>query len=418
MQQNHVFVLDTTKRPLTPCRPAQARRLLSQGKAAVFRRYPFTIILKEEKPDAVAQPITIKIDPGSKTTGIALVQNNRVVFASELSHRGSLIKKALADRAMYRRHRRHRKTRYRQPRFLNRTKSKGWLPPSLMHRVLTTMTWVKRFQRYTNVTNLTVERVKFDMQKMLNPEISGVEYQQGTLAGYTVREYLLEKWGRQCVYCNATNIPLQVEHIVPKSSGGSNRVSNLTIACQCCNQKKGTQPLEVFLRKKPELAKKIKAQCKSPLRDAAAVNATRNAILQALTNTGLPVETGTGAQTKFNRTAQGYPKEHWIDAASTGKSGRFVSLDPNLLPLVIAAKGQGTRKKAVLNRYGYPIQHRNLKPINGWRNGDIALFEGVAYRVTPRVTGSFALYGEAKPFNRPHTRLKRLHHFDGYIYDS
>jgi hypothetical protein len=48
------------------------------------------------------------------------------------------------------------------------------------------------------------------LQKLENPEISGIAYQQGTLAGYELREYLLEKWGRKCAYCDATNVPLQI----------------------------------------------------------------------------------------------------------------------------------------------------------------------------------------------------------------
>ena len=56
-------------------------------------------------------------------------------------------------------------------------------------------------------------------QLMANPEISGIEYQQGELQGYEVREYLLEKFGRKCAYCGAENVPLEVEHIIPKSRG-------------------------------------------------------------------------------------------------------------------------------------------------------------------------------------------------------
>ncbi len=89
------------------------------------------------------------------------------------------------------------------------------------------------------------------------------------------REYLLEKWGRNCVYCGKSDRPLQVEHIKPKSKGGSDRVSNLTLACECCNQKKSDQSLSEFLKKKPDLAKKIEDKAKSPLQDAAAVNSTR-----------------------------------------------------------------------------------------------------------------------------------------------
>lgn len=136
---NFVFVVDTHKRPLDPIHPGEARHLLNAGKAAVFRQYPFTIILKEEV-NATPEPIKLKLDPGSKTTGIALKQGNRIIFAAELQHRGRQIKDALLSRRQLRRGRRNRKTRYRKPRFLNRVRPAGWLAPSLQHRVLTIMT--------------------------------------------------------------------------------------------------------------------------------------------------------------------------------------------------------------------------------------------------------------------------------------
>jgi len=142
-----------------------------------------------------------------------------------------------------------------------------------------------------------------------------VEYQQGTLAGYEVREYLLEKFNRTCVYCVKRDVPLEVEHIVPKSKGGSDRVSNLTLACVPCNQKKGNQDVKVFLQDKPTVLKKVQSQTKRPLRDAAAINAIRYAIGDVLKKFGLPVSFWSGGRTKYNRTKQGYAKDHWIDAA-------------------------------------------------------------------------------------------------------
>jgi len=140
--------------------------------------------------------------------------------------------------------------RYRAPRFLNcGNKAKGWLAPSLQHRVDTTVAWVNRFQQLVPVAGIAQELVRFDMQVMENPEISGVEYQQGTLAGYEVREYLLNKWNRECSYCGAKDVPLQIEHIHSKACGGSNRVSNLALACQPCNQKKGAQMFACFWRR-------------------------------------------------------------------------------------------------------------------------------------------------------------------------
>ena len=181
-----VFVASNTRQQLMPCTPA--RMLLRGRKAAVLRRYPFTIIVKA-RTDGDLQPIELKTDPGSKVTGVALVadyakRGKTVVWAMDLQHRGQAIKDALDSRRGIRRGRRNRKTRYRASRFDNRTRQDGWLAPSLMSRVYNVMTWGQRLQRFTPLRSVAVETVRFDMQAMVNPEISGVEYQQGTLAGY------------------------------------------------------------------------------------------------------------------------------------------------------------------------------------------------------------------------------------------
>lgn len=133
-----VLVLSTSKKPLMPCRPARARKLLNKGKAKVYRTYPFVIILNEEK-EIIPQKLEIKIDPGSKTTGIVLVAHYKrgaaCIWAEHLDHRGPAIKKSLGSRRGLRNSRRQRKTRYRPPRFDNRRRCKGWLPPSLQSRV-------------------------------------------------------------------------------------------------------------------------------------------------------------------------------------------------------------------------------------------------------------------------------------------
>lgn len=194
--QNYVFVLDTNKQPLNLVTPKRARELLTKQKASVFRMYPFTIILKHAVSNPAPKILTIKLDPGSKVTGIAVLDGENVIWVAELEHRGWQIKDSLLTRRYLRRNRRNRKTRYRQAKFNNRKRKEGWLAPSLMHRVVTIETWVKRLCRYAPIISIAMELVKFDTQKLQNPEIDGVEYQQGELAGYEVREYLLEKWGR------------------------------------------------------------------------------------------------------------------------------------------------------------------------------------------------------------------------------
>lgn len=379
---NCVFVIDAGKRPRRAVHPGQARRLLSLGLAAVFRRYPFTIILKESRAQQPVNEYVLKIDPGSKITGIALRLRQNVLWAAQLIHRGFQIKEKLLQRSQRRRNRRARKTRYRQARFLNRTSVKGSLPPSLAHRVLTTMTWVKRLMRYCPVTAIAQELVRFDTQALQNPEISGVEYQRGELFGYEVREYLLEKWGRKCAYCGKENTCLEVEHIQPKSKGGTDRLSNLTLACHQCNQKKGDRPIEDFLKKNTDLLNKIKSLAIAPLRDAAAVNATRWALYSDLKDTGLNVSACTGGRTKWNRARLGLPKTHWLDAACVGAVD-----DLNVLtskPLSIKARGQGGRQKAALNKYGYPVRHNPLRPIRGWFTGDVVSFQWYCRKTDPK----------------------------------
>ncbi|MBC6478764.1 MAG: HNH endonuclease [Hormoscilla sp. GM7CHS1pb] len=417
--QNRVFVLDTNKQPLSPTHPARARKLLKQGKAAVFRTYPFTIILRKTVKDPGDEPHRIKLDPGAKVTGIALVneRTGTVVWAAELTHRGDMIRQKLEKRRVVRRNRRKHKTRYRPARFNNRKRPNGWLAPSLQHRVETAMTWVKRLRKYCPITDISMELVRFDMQKLRNPEISGVSYQQGVLFGYELREYILTKWRHQCAYCGAKEVPLEIEHIHPKSKGGSDRVSNLAIACHKCNQKKGDKHVEQFLKKKPEVLKRLLAQAKAPLRDAAAVNSTRWALYNRLKETGLAIETGTGGLTKYNRTLQGLSKTHWLDAACVGKSTPMLKI-ATTQPLLITCKGRGGRQKAVVNKYGYPISHRPLKPIKGWQTGDITKHQvyGIG-RITPRSRGSFVLTKSDKTQKsvKP-TDLKPVSRRDGYSY--
>jgi 5-methylcytosine-specific restriction endonuclease McrA len=287
---SRVLVVSSERRPLAPCTPARARWLLTQKKAAVLRRYPFTIVLTEQPSGTVVPVLRAKIDPGSKTTGIALVNDatQQVVWAAEVQHRAQLVKQGLDKRRRCRRSRRLRHTRYREPRFQNRRRPVGWLAPSLDSRVQNIVTWIQRLQRVCPLGAISLELVRFDMQLLQNAEISGVAYQQGELAGYEVREYLLEKFQRRCAYCGQSDIPLEIEHIVPRSRGGSDRGSNLTIACHACNQTKGDRTGEEFGH--PNIQK----QAKAPLNDAAAVNSTRWALYHRLRAIALAVETSSG----------------------------------------------------------------------------------------------------------------------------
>jgi 5-methylcytosine-specific restriction endonuclease McrA len=426
-----VFVLSSDGQPLDPCHPARARQVLRRGRARVVRRFPMTIQLLDRRADqSTTHPLRLKIDPGSRTTGLALVTeaSGTVVWAAELTHRSTAIRDALLTRRAFRHNRRHRHTRYRPARFRNRRRPGGalgvWLAPSLRSRVEHITTWYRRLAQRCPIRAISVELVRFDTQAMVNPEIRGVAYQQGELLGYEVREYLLDKWGRTCAYCRATEVPLQVEHIVPRARGGSDRVSNLTLACGPCNQRKGAQTAAEFG------FPHVQAQAQRPLRDAAAVNSTPGtlwvALYQALQATGLPVETGTGGRTKYNRTRLGWPKTHWQDAACVGASTPDHLRITTPTVVQITATGRGRHSRTKLDKYGFPrLRLPRQKRFFGFQTGDMVearVPSGTKRgryvgRVAVRASGSFNVTTATGTVQGLHQRFVRLlQRADGYRY--
>jgi len=427
---SQVFVLDTTKRALNPVHPGRARLLLKQGKAAVYRRYPFTIILKRAVEQPSLEALRVKVDPGSQTTGLAVVNDasGEVVWAAELRHRGKQIKRDLQSRRALRRSRRQRKTRYRQPRFDNRRKKQGTLPPSLESRVCNVVTWVRRLRRLCPIAAISQELVRFDTQALENPAIEGVEYQQGQLSGYEVREYLLLKWNHRCAYCDASSVPLELDHVHPRAKHGSNRVSNLVAACTPCNRRKGNQEIGVFLADDPERLARILAQVKTPLMDAAAVSATRWALHDRLVWLGLPVECGSGGRTKYNRVRRGLPKSHWLDAVCVGVSTPEHLDVHGVVPLHIRATGHGSRQMCRMDRYGFPrTRPKQAKRVKGFQTGDLVraiVPKGTKQgryvgRVAVRTNGSFNLTTEHRTVQGiSHRFCTLIARSDGYSYQQ
>jgi hypothetical protein len=289
----------------------------------------------------------------------------------------------------------------------------GWLPPSLVARVNQTLNAVSMIIKYVPITAISTEHVKFDTQLMENPDINGIEYQQGTLYGYEMREYLLEKWGRKCAYCGKENVPLEIEHMTPKTRGGSNRESNLAIACHDCNQKKGDMTAAEF--GKPE----VQAKASKPLREAALMNATRWRLWNDLKAFGLEVEAGTGARTKMNRIRAGLPKEHYFDAACVGASCpdklRICANKVN----VWKVNGRGNRQMMQPDKYGFPRQYRSRsKMVNGFMTGDIVKatggkHEGVTGRLVARVRGPYIMKGGER-FGVSFKKLALIRRNDGW----
>lgn len=423
-----VFVLDKNHTPLQPCHPARARQLLTKDRAVVARHTPFTIRIKDRTVQASeVDGVQIGIDPGSQHTGIAVFTHQagqrRGRYSIQLDHRGAQIRKKTGQRSAYRRRRRSANLRHRAPRFSNRTRPRGWLPPSLKHRVQTTIAWVDRITRWAPVTAVHVERVAFDTHALsAGTPLEGTEYQQGTLAGYEVREYLLAKFDRACVYCGATNTPLNIDHVHPRSRGGSNRMSNLVLACMPCNQTKSDRPVEEFVTNTRTLAR-ILARAKTPLRDAAAVQSTRWALWRAL-DERLPTRVASGGRTKWNRIRNHLPKSHTLDALAVGKADTLTRTVSRVL--VAGCAGRGSYSRTRTDKHGFArLRLPRTKGVFGFSTGDLVravVPKGKKAgthtgRVAVRASGSFNIttsQGTIQGINRKYVRL--LQRADGYGY--
>jgi len=410
-----VFVLNKNKKPLEPVHPAVARKLLKSGRAVVHKIYPFTIRLKELVTTDVVPNYRLKIDYGSKHTGIAILKNNEVVFMAQIHHRTN-IKSKLLDRRAFRRNRRNRKTRYRQVRFLNRRRKDGWLPPSLQSRVQNIKTIVNRLIKICPIGSISYENIKFDTQRLRNPNISGVEYQQGPLIGRKPKEYLIEKFGRRCSYCGKEHVRLEKEHIIPESRGGTDRIDNLRLACRECNLKKNDKTAKEFGY--PEIQKQVKES----LRNTAIVNSIRTAINNVLKSTGLPIEYGRGAITKLNRISIGLPKDHHFDAICVGESTPANIIFKTNTVLHITAKGRGSRQIAQLDKYGFPRQYRSRQKFYfGFMTNDMVKAKNkngtyLGY-VVCRKSGSFYIPINGKQVSVNYKNCKLVQRFDGYTYE-
>ncbi len=243
-QDLRVHVINMRNEPLMPTTPGKARKLLKEKKAKVAFSNPFTIQLLYATGET-KQPVTLGIDAGYKHIGFSALTEKRELISGEAVIRTD-IPKLNEEKAMYRRKKRN-KLWYRKPRFMNRGNNKeGWFAPSIEHKLYTHIRLIEKLKRILPVSNTVIEVASFDTKKMQNPEMSGIEYQQGELQGYEIREYLLEKFHRTCVYCGKTGVPLEIEHLTPRSRDGPDTVNNLAISCHDCNQKKNNLTAEEF----------------------------------------------------------------------------------------------------------------------------------------------------------------------------
>jgi hypothetical protein len=355
-KRNYIFILDQNKNPLPPIHPGYARKLTKQKKAAWFLKYPNTIILKENiSIQSKNKKIILGVDPGYKGTGMAIVYGDDIIAGFEILHRSEKINSRMKTRAGARRKRRSA-LRRRPQKSDNRASSrrKGRLAPSIKHYPETIYHRILRISTLCPVDIIAIEMNKFDLQKMVNPDIIGIEYQQGTLFEKSARSYVYERDGYKCVYCNLKfgekeKISFELDHVIPKSKAGTDRISNLVTCCEKCNRKKRNNSLESFLKKTPEKIDKIKKQLQKPLKSATAVNIFRKTLFNEVQSfaeeKGMEVVEGNGALTSHQRSLHNFPKHHWIDAACVRelKEGEKLNLKINTI-LEMKCVGHGDRR--------------------------------------------------------------------------
>ncbi|MCY4555320.1 MAG: RNA-guided endonuclease IscB [Chloroflexi bacterium] len=346
--------------PLMPCHPARARKLLRNGRAAPHHvRGIFGIrLLDRSRAQCEVQDTSLNVDAGSDISGFAVVQDDdngqRTVLALvELRHRAKAIKSTMTGRSQHRRSRRGR-LRHRAPRFNNRRREPGTLPPSVDSIHLDAMRVVSTMCRIYPVSRFSIERYKFDTQLMNNPDIRGVEYQRGTLFGWQVRAYIFNRDQGRCVYCRRRNVRLELDHIRPRAIG-SDRVDNLVTCCRDCNLAKANRPIEEFLADRPELLTRILDRLqRSDLASAAHINTALPAIVRDLWTLGRPISSANAASVSWKRRQLNMPKNHCYDAALQGQDfSAIVSLPSRIL--VLRPNNGRSKQKANVDRHGTPI---------------------------------------------------------------
>lgn len=380
-----VYVLDQENNPLMPTsRHGKVRRLLNSGKAKVVKNNPFTIKLLY-KSTKHKQKVTLGVDAGSKVVGLSATTKKKEVFASEVILRNDIVK-LIATKQQNRRTKRNR-LRYRKARFNNRTKfkKKGWLAPSVKHKIDTHLTAISNIYDILPISKIIVETASFDTQKLKNDKINGYQYQQGNQLGFwNVRQYVLFRDNHKCQHCKGKSKDnvLNVHHIESRQTGGDSP-SNLITLCNTCHDDHHKGKIDLKIKR----GKSYK--------DATFMGIMRWSFYNKLKETYIPlnieVKNTYGYLTKNKRIENNLPKEHCIDAFCIAGNLKAKLLDNVLIQKKIR---QHNRKihKAKIQKGGR--RKRNQAPyiVKGFRLFDKVKYKGqVCFITGRRKTGYFAL---------------------------
>ena len=417
-----VYVLNRYGKSLMPTtRYGRVHRLLRKGHAVVVDYRPFTIQLTYDTPNGV-QEVSLGVDAGTKHVGFSATTKKKVLFEAELLLRSDIVEK-LSTRREFRRTRRNRNTRYRKPRFLNRTKSKkpGWLAPSVKQKVDSHIYWISRICKILPIKKITVETAQFDTQllKALEqglPLPQGTDYQKGEQLGFlNVREYVLFRDGHKCQCCKgkSKDNKLHVHHIESRKTGGD-APNNLITLCSKCHAK--------YHRGEIDLSKT--ARRGTSLRDAAQMGIMRKALFNRLkkeNGTEIPCFETYGYITKITRNRHGLPKDHTIDARCISGNPRACS-DGNYWIIRKLRANNRQLHRATILRGGKRRNNQAPREVRGFRLMDSVEY---AYRECflsgRRMSGSFSvadITGKVLVDSVSYKKLTLKHHNNTYIMEE
>jgi len=375
-----VYVLNKYGQPLMPCKPQKARKLLQQEKAKVVQRTPFTIQLQYGS-SGYKQPVSLGVDAGTKHIGLSATTEHQVLFEGEVRLRTD-IQELLATRRALRSARRSRKTRYRQPRFLNRKKNKGWLAPSVQNKVDMHTKMIAKAHKLLPITHVTIEVAQFDIQKIKNPAISGDLYQKGDQLGFwNVREYVFFRDKHVCQHCKGKTKDkiLNVHHIESRRIGGDGP-DNLLTLCETCHYKIHQEGKEhLFTRKS------------ASFRDASQMTVMRWFIHRQVKEPYPHVQLTYGFQTKNTRILHGLEKSHTVDARCISGNPLAVSSNNSYLFRQVRKNNRQLHKMTIA-KGGYRKANKAERFVKAFQLFDKVLFEGIECIVFGRrKTGYFDL---------------------------
>lgn len=333
-----VYVQDIDGKPMMPTtRHGKVRRLLKANKATVVNLCPFTIQLTYKSTDH-KQPVTLGIDAGAKHIGFSATTEKEELFACETILRTDIVD-LLSTRSQNRRTRRSR-LRYRKPKFNNRvfSKKKGWVAPSVKQRIDSHLNEVNEIHKILPITKIVIEVAQFDTHKMKNPNISGIDYQNGEQLGFwNVREYVLFRDGHKCSYCKgkSKDLILNIHHIESRKTGGDSP-SNLITLCETCHKEyhKGNIDLKV---------RRGKSLC-----GAAIMGIMKWRLYDELKSRYSNVSMTFGYITKYNRIKYGIEKSHTSDAFVISKNFNAKRIEYQYLKRLVRRHNRQIHKMKIL----------------------------------------------------------------------